>query len=90
MHQAVFTGVLLSMLMPKEMQELSAGINYPLHLHQDVPPNLRVNHINDLVTVRYENIFTEPGWQKKLPILKQLVSWIEIQLKKHHISGDVT
>jgi len=59
-------------------------------LHQDIPQNLRANHINDLVTVRYENIFNEPGWQKKLPILEQLVGWIEAQLKKHHTSGDAT
>ena len=80
MHQAVFTGVLLSMLEPKEMQELSPGINYPLHLHQDIPPNLRANHISDLVTVRYENIFNELEWQKEFPILEQLVGWIETQV----------
>lgn len=90
MHQAVFTGVLLSMLESKEMQELSPSINYPLHLHQDIPQNLHANSINDLVTVRYENIFNEPGWQKKFPNLEQLVGWIETQLKKHHTSGDAT
>ena len=90
MHPAIFTGVLLSMLEPEEMQGLNPSINYPLHLHQDIPPKLRANHINDLVTVRYENIFNEPEWQQKFPILEQLVGWIEIQLKKHHTSGDAT
>jgi len=88
MHQAVFTGVLLSMLEPTEMQELSPSINYPLHLHQDIPLNLRANHISDLVTVRYEKIFYEPGWQKKLPISDQLVGWIETQLKIKPAIGD--
>jgi len=80
MHQAVFTGVLLSMLEPNEMQELSPGINYPLHLHQNIPPNLRAKHFNDLVTVRYENIFNELEWQKKLPILDQLIGWVETRV----------
>ena len=85
MHQAVFTGVLLNMLDPAEMQELRPNINYPLHLHQDIPLDLRANHIDDLVTVRYEKIFNEPGWQKELPISDQLAGWI----KNHqHMAGD--
>ena len=77
-HQAIFTGVLLAALNPKEMQLLSPKINYPLHLHQDIPAEQRPTTIDELVTVRYESIFDEPGWQQ-LPITEPLKSWLESQ-----------
>lgn len=78
LHQAIFTGVLLHNLSPEEMYELSPKINYPLHLHSDIPANQRPVSINELVTVRYENIFDEPGWEQ-LPIMEPLKSWLKTQ-----------
>ena len=77
-HQAIFTGILLQNLKPEEMVELSPKINYPLHLHSEIPANQRPTTINELVTVRYESIFDDPGWEK-LPITKPLKSWLEAQ-----------
>jgi len=77
-HQAIFSGVLLNNLKPEEMTELSPKINYPLHLHYEIPKEQRPTAIDELITVRYENIFDEPGWQK-LPITKALKSWLESQ-----------
>jgi hypothetical protein len=77
-HQAIFTGILLHNLKVAEMYELSHKVNYPLHLHNDIPDNQRPGTINELVTVRYENIFDEPGW-KHLPITEPLKSWLESQ-----------
>jgi len=74
-HQAIFSGVLLQNLKPVEMFELSAKINYPLHLHSDIPVNSRPGIIDELVTVRYENIFDEPGWMQ-LPFSKALKIWL--------------
>jgi hypothetical protein len=88
MHQAVFTGTLLRMLERKEMQELSSAINYPLHLHEQIPPDLRAKHMHDLVTVRYEELFDEPGWGSKLPLSEELVGWIETQLDRCRSIGD--
>jgi len=76
MHQAIFTGVLLSSLKPAEMQEFSSKINYPLHLYNDIPTNLQPKTLNELITIRHENIIDNPGWQKGLPILEPLLSWI--------------
>ena len=87
MHQAIFTGVLLRMLEQNEMQELSASINYPLHLHKSIPPDLRAEDIENLVTVRYENIFDELGWHEKFSISAELVEWIEAQLYDHRTAG---
>jgi hypothetical protein len=79
MHQAIFTGVLLQNLEPTEMRELSPKINYPLHLHADIPATLRPGTINDLTTLRYENTFSNPGWQESFPIEEPLLSWLEAQ-----------
>jgi len=77
-HQAIFTGVLLHNLDHQEMHELSPKVNYPLHLHSDIPNNQRPETIDDLITARYENIFDEPGWEQ-LPITEPLQSWLNSQ-----------
>ncbi|MCB8922761.1 MAG: hypothetical protein H6662_14330 [Ardenticatenaceae bacterium] len=78
MHQAVLTGVLLHALTPDEMQELSTRINYPLHLHDDIPADLRPTAVNELMTVRHESMFEIPDWQR-LPIAEPLKSWLAAQ-----------
>jgi hypothetical protein len=77
-HQAIFSGVLMHNLQPAEMRKLSPKVNYPLHLHYDIPADQRPATINELVTVRYESIFDEPGW-RQLPITEPLKSWLESQ-----------
>jgi hypothetical protein len=81
MHQAIFTGVLLAALDPAARQELSPRVNYPLHLHQEIPLDLRAKTINDLITVRCESILSQPGWQGQLPIREPLLGWLENQLE---------
>lgn len=81
MHQAIWTGVLLHALFLDEMQLLSPKINYPLHLHEDIPEALRVKSIHDLTTLRYENIFDTPKWRENFPILEPLQTWLESQLE---------
>ncbi|MEJ2749804.1 MAG: hypothetical protein P8183_18130 [Anaerolineae bacterium] len=78
MHQAIFTGILLHALTPDEMQELSPQVNYPLHLHNDIPAHLRPDVIDTLVTARHESIFDTPAWQS-LPIAESLQSWLKMQ-----------
>lgn len=77
-HQAIFTGVLLQSLKPTEMYELSPRINYPLHLHDQIPPDLRPATIDELVTVRYESIFDKPCWVQ-LPFTDPLKNWLAAQ-----------
>jgi hypothetical protein len=86
-HQAIFTGVLLHNLKPKEMYKLSPKVNYPLHLHGDIPADQRARTINELVTVRYENIFDEPFW-KQLPITESFKSWLESQPRVRRHLGE--
>ena len=81
-HQAVFTGVLLHYLKPEEMAKLSPKMNYPLHLHNDIPADQRPAMVNELISVRYENIFDQPDWQQ-LPIKEPLRSWLKVQPRVH-------
>ena len=78
-HQAVFTGVILSKIKLQELQLLSPRINYPLHLHNQVPEEIRPSQLQDLTTLRYENIFDQPDWLEKLPILAPLRDWLMSQ-----------
>ncbi len=55
-HQAIFSGVLLHNLSVDEFIEFNPRINYPLHLHSDIPVNQRPKTINELITVRHEDI----------------------------------
>jgi hypothetical protein len=74
-HQAIFTGVILKNLELDELYELSPKINYPLHLHDDIPTHQRPALIDELITARYENIFDETDW-KQLPFSNSLKSWL--------------
>jgi hypothetical protein len=87
-HQAIFTGILLHNLKPDDMHEFNPKINYPLHLHKDIPAKQRPTTINELITIRYEGIFDEPGWQQ-LPIMEPLKSWLESRLKLHKSLGEI-
>lgn len=76
LHQALFTAVILNMIEPGSMRELNHSINYPLHLHNEMPEHLQAKRINDLTTARYEDIFDDPDWNRKFPLLEPLSSWI--------------
>jgi hypothetical protein len=87
LHQVVFTATILHLLTQAEMQLLSSWINYPLHLHQDVPSDLRPKRIDNLISARFENILDETGWQNNLPISDQLASWIEAHYRLYQRTG---
>jgi len=78
-HQVIFTSIMLNSLEQHEMQELSPRINYPLHLHSEIPQNLQPIRINELITVRYEDVF-KSNWEVDLPIHEPILSWLRSQL----------
>jgi hypothetical protein len=80
MHQAILSGVILSQLNRSEMVEFSPKVNYPLHLHADVPIDRRPKAIDELVTVRHEAIFDGDTW-RELPFSERLTSWLDAQLR---------
>lgn len=87
-HQAIWTGVILGSLERGELQRLSNWINYPLHLHQDIPEDLRAVRIDDLLTARYEDILAQPGWGEELPFSPELAGWIRSRWDSFNQSGD--
>lgn len=83
MHQAILTGTIQSLVDQAELLALSPLINYPLHLHGAVPEDQRPKRIDDLVTVRYENILAKDGWEEALPFSKELAGWITSRLDQY-------
>lgn len=79
-HQAVLAGCILSILKQDEIFELPHWINYPLHMHSQYPPNLRPPSLNELVSFRYEEFFTDPSWRDQVKVKGKLKSWLEENL----------
>lgn len=80
-HQAILSGVILSVMEKPELQELPFSYNYPLNLHFECPMALRPQNMNDLITVRYEEFELEvPKWLERIPFVDPLKSWFTDQL----------
>lgn len=88
MHQAIWTGTVLGFLERNELQRLSSWINYPLHLHLQIPEDLRAVRIDDLLTVRYEDTLVQPGWGEELPFSSVLADWISSELEHFSEEGE--
>lgn len=77
LHQAVFTAVVLGELEPGEMVEMGPDVNYPLHLHDEIPPGLRPGSLDALTTVRTEDLLADERWPERVPLLAPLREWVE-------------
>jgi len=82
MHQAVLAGVVLNLFEQDELQELPESVNYPLHLHDEYPPEYRPKALNELITYRYENIKELLDSLKRIPVKEPLKSWLNDRLEK--------
>jgi hypothetical protein len=60
-----------------ELHELPFTYNYPLHLYQEAPQDLKPGNINELVTVRYEEL----GVLKTIPFQGPVKSWLRDNIK---------
>lgn len=76
MHQAVLAGTVLSTLRPDELLELPHLVNYPLHMHRDYPAALQPARLNDLISVRYENLLRDGTWQDVIRVDEPLKGWL--------------
>ena len=79
-HQAVLSGVILSVLTTEEMQELPQTYNYPLHLHAEDITGTRPLGLEELVTARHEGFYKDPDWSKKMPAGEPIKQWIAERL----------
>ncbi|MHA1995261.1 MAG: hypothetical protein ACW97Z_12025 [Candidatus Hodarchaeales archaeon] len=74
-HQVILAGVILSSLKKEEMVELSFDYNYPLHLYSESETKYQPKDINELITVRYEEINV---WEK-IPFQDPIKTWLTTQ-----------
>ncbi|MFX0168283.1 MAG: hypothetical protein ACFE89_02900 [Candidatus Hodarchaeota archaeon] len=87
-HQAVLSGVILSLFPTEELQELPRTYNYPLHLFREDISDTRPSTLEELVTIRHEGFYKDPDWHKKIPAKSTLKKWIAKQLKQK-LNGSV-
>lgn len=80
MHQAVLTGVVLRQLELQEMLELPRTYNYPMHLYDHDHTLHRPPTLDELITLRHEGFYTDPGWKEKVPLGGELKKWLENKL----------
>ncbi len=77
-HQAVLAGTVLAAARREEITELPPSVNYPLHLHDRVPPERRPASLREVETGRYESIFDLQDWTSRVPVVDtDLRSWLE-------------
>jgi len=79
-HQAIFSGVVLSTLATDEIQELPPSYNYPLHLYDEDVTDHRPKSIEEVVTFRHEGFHEDPEWTEKMPAKEPLKQWIAERL----------
>jgi len=79
-HQAVLSGMILSTLETREIQELPLTYNYPLHLHAQDVTDHRPSSLEELVTFRHEGFYADQEWINKMPAKEHLKQWIAKRL----------
>lgn len=77
MHQAVLSGVILSMIPVNAMRLLPHTVHYPLHMHTQYPAPQRVEYLNELITCRLDTFFNDANWRTVISIKQPLSGWLE-------------
>jgi len=72
LHQAVLSTLVAKELGQKGIRLLPPEYSYPLHMHDQVPPERRARTLNDLVCAAYEEAIPIDGF----PIAEPLRSWL--------------
>jgi flavin reductase (DIM6/NTAB) family NADH-FMN oxidoreductase RutF len=76
LHQAILSGLILATIERNKLYELPFDYNYPLNLYYNCPFVYRAKNINELTTVRYEDLEN----LKTVPIQDPLKSWLINQM----------
>jgi hypothetical protein len=85
MHQAILSGVILSLYHKDQLLELPRTYNYPLHLRDEDVTGHRPAALEELVTVRHEGFYKDPQWSAKMPASKITKTWLQTVLKTRSI-----
>lgn len=77
MHQAILSGVILSLYRKDQLLELPGSYNYPLHLYDEDVTGHRPSALEELVTVRHEGFYKDPQWYEKMPAGEPMKQWLK-------------
>jgi hypothetical protein len=75
-HQIILSATVIAMMEQAELWELPETINYPLHLHRDMPTQLQPKTLNQLVTARYDDLNQLPRLLGEIGIVEPLNGWL--------------
>lgn len=90
LHQAALSAAVLARLPRAAMRELSFAYNFPLHLRERCPPELRPSRLEDLFVLRYDEWANWPGaedWRAVLPAGEPRAAWLEGQRDRINMRG---
>jgi hypothetical protein len=76
-HQAVLTGTLLATLTREEIAQMPPAVSYPLHLHERISKERRPVSLQDVESCRYESVFDNDDWARRVPVDDELRAWLE-------------
>jgi hypothetical protein len=76
LHQAVLSALLAKRLGPARIRVLPVEYSYPLHFHDQVPPERQPESLNRLVCPVYEENFSYPEILGGLAVEEPLASWL--------------
>jgi hypothetical protein len=88
LHQALLTGIILAHCDESDTHLLSPAYNYPLHLHDEVPPNDRPHTLDDLVLARTEDLLHTGEWRSHGLVRNgddggsDITGWLKSQVQK--------
>jgi hypothetical protein len=79
-HQAILSGVILSMFNKNELLELPSLYNYPIHLYNKDITKERPQSIDDCISLRHEEFYKDTDWMLKIPVNDSLKHWLHEHL----------
>lgn len=80
LFQAVLSAVITANLNQDEICLLPPDYSYPYHLQERIPPDKRVNRLNELTCVVYEEESIHPGNLRGIEVIEPLASWLKEQV----------
>lgn len=77
LFQALLSALVVRSIEPARLRLLPPTYNYPCHLHPRVPPDRRINALNDMVCFTYEDL--DPGSLAGFEVHHPLRAWLAEQ-----------
>lgn len=78
LHQAVFSGVVISGIPDSKIRTMSLRSNYPVSHHKEMKAAIQMKRLNDVrVAVFDERWKRDPNWMDIMPVDQPLKQWLE-------------